>query len=135
MNEDAVDILDVPEVASPTQDVVGFCDYVLTSLFRFPWAVAWAEREFPGPVVTWHMRSWDAGAERLDNRVLATLPYVLFRPCLARFGCHYMGGQLYGGYADRTVRHRGLPHALTIHMSNQARTEFWIRIYGRRLAA
>ena len=49
---------------------------------------------------------------------------------LARFGHHYMGGQLYNGYALRWLRQGGRVHRCYIYMSNGGQPGFWIKIYA-----
>ena len=53
-----------------------------------------------------------------------------FRSVLARFGHHYMGDQLYNGYALRFLKQRGRIGRCHIYMSNTGQSGFWIRIYS-----
>jgi hypothetical protein len=54
----------------------------------------------------------------------------LSRIILARFGSHYMGGQLYGGFVEGIFRQRGKSHYVAIYMANDARRGFWFRAFA-----
>jgi len=133
---DAIDVPEVtqlPELTGSEESPVGFADMVLTSLFGYEAAVLHAEslqREGGASSVSWVVRPREQGQDGPDIEVGISPSLGSFRSVLARFGHHYMGDQLYNGYALRFFRQRGRVHRCHIYMSNAGQSGFWIRVYS-----
>ena len=131
-----MEILDVPEVRqlpellANEEDPVAFADMVLTSLFGYDNAHLYAEYNLADPTVSWRIKPHNEVVITHDIEVAASPTLGSFRSVLARFGHHYMNGQLYNGYALRFLRQRGRVHRCYIYMSNGGQPGFWIRIYA-----
>jgi hypothetical protein len=107
---------------------------VLTALLRREAGVLHAEHYDPEPSVGWFIAPPGWRGEQTDAPVAVSPSRGAFRSVLARFGHHYMSGQLYHGYALRFLRQRGRLHRCHIYMSNTGQSGFWIEIYAARKA-
>src|SRR5438874_3243269 len=129
-----MDAIDVPNVThSNEEDPVGFADMVLTSLLGHEAAVLHAEclqREGPASSVSWWVRPRENGRDSPDVEIGVSPSLLSFRSVLARFGHHYMGDQLYNGYALKFLNQNGCVHRCHIYMSNTGQSGFWIRVYS-----
>lgn len=121
---DIPELLEIPDPAPYSENPAATADFLMTALLhRLP---AMLHAEFQDEYGQWFIR--DAG--RQEHCVAESKTLGEFRAVLARFGCHYMGVQLYGGHTRRTVRQKGRNFACEIFMSNQSATGFWIRVYA-----
>jgi O-acetyl-ADP-ribose deacetylase (regulator of RNase III) len=134
-----MDVIEVPEVrqlpdlTGSKEDPVGFADRVLTSLLGYEAAVLHAEclqREGPASSVSWCVRPREHGQDGPDIQVGISPSLGGFRAVLARFGHHYMGDQLYNGYALKFLGQRSRVHRCHIYMSNTGQSGFWVRVYS-----
>lgn len=131
-----MEILDVPEVrqlpelSAHQEDPVSFADMVLTSLLSYDSAVLCAEHTVEGSSVSWRIEPRGGAVSTHDIEIAISPTRGSFRSVLARFGHHYMSGQLYNGYALRLLRQRGRAHRCHIYMSNGGQPGFWIQIYA-----
>src|SRR5687767_3779764 len=122
-----VPVVDVLPVTSPRRlDVVRTVDYLLTRLLRHQAGTLYAD--FASDGGNWHVRGWTSEASGPDE-VVATVEPGHFRPLLARFGAHYMGGQLYGGYSYLELSQRGRNHRFAIYMANDSWRGLWLKAY------
>jgi hypothetical protein len=136
-----MDTLEVPEVwevppqLSPNEETpVAFADMVLTALLAREAGLLHAEHHDSELSVGWFLSPLDWPGGQTDAPVAVSPSRGTFRSVLARFGHHYMGGQLYHGYALRFLRQRGRVHRCHIYMSNAGQSGFWIEIYAARMA-
>lgn len=135
-----MDTFDVPEfqmMPTQTEDHGGpaistFVDAVLTSLFNHAPALMHAEllNEDQSKPVVWSVRPLKAGPEQKSSPIAVSDCRSHFRAALARFGHHYMKGQLYNGYSLLLLRQRGTTYRTQIYMSNGGFSGFWIKIYA-----
>lgn len=135
-----MDTFDVPESktmpeASAEQGstpIAAFADMLLTSLFSHAPAMLHAEdvHEDQTQPVVWYVRPLRAGPELQSEPVAVSDSRSHFRATLARFGHHYMKGQLYNGYSLLFLRQGGLVYRCYIYMSNGGLPGFWIKIYA-----
>lgn len=134
-----MDTIDVPAVfelpclAPNEYDAVAFADLILTALLTHDAALLCADHSHPishESSAGWFIHPridglYSAGME------IATSPHRShFRAMLARFGAHYLGGQLYGGYALRFLKQLERVHRCHIYMSNNGQSGFWLKIYA-----
>jgi len=127
---DALDIPELLEIPDPhpyDENPVATADFLMTALLRDQPAMLHAE--FRGGDGRWFVRD---SAQR-DESIAESKTVGEFRAVLARFGHHYMGGQLYGGHKRLSVTQRGREFACEIFMSNQGWTGYWIRVYANVL--
>jgi len=132
--------MDVPEVAQFSEasdgggNPVAFADMVLTALLAHDCALLCAEHDpmaAPESPVIWRIHPREDTVYSARGVEVGSSPSLgYFRMVLARFGHHYMGGQLYNGYALRFLRQRGRVHRYHIYMSNSSQSGFWIRVYS-----
>ena len=127
---DVPEVRQLPELAQNEEDAVGFADMVLTRLFDYENALLCAEDKGTDSAVSWRIESRNVELPNKEIEVSNSPTLGSFRSVLARFGCHYMDRQLYGGYALRFLRQRGRVHRCHIYMSNNSQSGFWIRIYA-----
>jgi hypothetical protein len=128
------EILEMPDPAPYDEDPVAFSDFVLTRLFQHSTALLHAEWVHPKESVAWFLRSrTDDGATERDVPIAESPSCGSFRSVLARFGHHYMGGQLYNGFALRFLRQHDIVYRCLIYTSNMSQSGFWIRVYGSRV--
>jgi len=131
-----MDILDVPEVrqlpelSSNEEDPVAFADMVLTSLLGYGVALLYAEHTGADSSVSWRIEPREEAVQTHDIEIAVSPSLGSFRSVLARFGHHYMGGQLYHGYALRFLRQHGRTYRCHIYMSNAGQSGFWMRVYA-----
>jgi hypothetical protein len=131
-----MEIVDVPEVepyaptSPPEYNGVDFADMVLTCLMKRDTAFIHAEYRLDNPSVTWFISQQQGMDEESYEPVAVSSSRGEFRNALARFGHHYMDGQLYGGFSARFFRQHGSVYRCLIYMSNSGLSGFWIRIYG-----
>ncbi len=133
-----IEVLDVPEVrqlpklSANEEDPVAFADMVRTRLFGYESALLLAEYSSIGVngSVSWRIEPRNEAIPTHDIEVAITPSRGSFRSVLARFGYHYMGIQLYSGYALRFLRQGDRTQRCHIYMSNNSQSGFWIRIYS-----
>lgn len=130
-----MDVLEVPELlenpdpAPYDGNPVATADYLLTMLLRNDSGML--HSEFANGSGMWSIRP---GAQRLNTseaRVAQTDTVGHFRAVLARFGAHYMGGQVYGGFTRQELVQRGRHFSCAFYMSNDNWTGYWIRVYAK----
>ena len=125
-----MDILDIPEsleIPDPApydENPVATADFLMTALLRKQPAML--HGEFRGGDGRWFVRD----SAQCEERVAESKSVGEFRAVLARFGHHFMGGQLYAGHTRLTVMQHGRKFACEIFMSNQGSTGYWIRVYA-----
>ncbi|SRR5258708_16725385 len=124
---DITELLEIPDPAPYDENPVATADLLMTALLRKQPALLHAE--FRGGDGRWFIRDPAQGEECVaESKTVGE-----FRAVLARFGHHYMGGQLYGGHNRLSVRQQGRKFACEIFMSNQSGTGYWIRVYAHAL--
>lgn len=112
-----------PKQAKNDFPVVEFADFLLTMLLRATTTPCGLHaRDTGGEVVRWSV----------GDEITAETPRQLFRSVLARFGHHYMGGQLYAGYALAELQQEGLKSVCHFYLGNCGDTGFWIEIHARK---
>jgi hypothetical protein len=117
----------LPDTPPRRPNVVGIADYLLTMLLRHEFGSLRADfREDGGK---WYVRGWTREVSRPEELVAVTEGF-LFRAVLARFGGHYMGGQVYGGYTEGRLTQRGRTHGFAMYMANDAWRGFWLKAYA-----
>src|SRR4051812_3115538 len=101
-----MDTIDVPEVYvlpqldNGLESPVDLADLVLTCLLTNKSALLHAEYIHSKTTVTWFIRPRrEDGLYQYDSPVAVSSSPGYFRSTLARFGHHYMNGQVYGGFA------------------------------------
>ena len=109
-------------------DVVGVADYLLTKLLRDE--AGWLHADFRENGGEWRVRSWSRDVSSPEEIVAMTERKSLFRAVLARFGMHYMGGQLYGGFAELGLTQCGNTHVAAIYMANDGWRGYWLRVFS-----
>ncbi len=128
---DPLDIPELHEIPAPEplrENPVAVADYLLTSLLhRLP---AMLHAEFQGSNVRWFLQD----PSHQDICIHQSASIGEFRSVLARFGAHYMDGQLYGGHTRRNLTQNDCAYTCDIFMANQGRTGFWIRVYATRVS-
>jgi hypothetical protein len=129
---DVPEVRQLPELSANEEDPVAFADMVLTILFGYENALLYAESNSadPNASFSWRIKLRNEAVPTHDMEVAISPSRGNFRSVLARFGYHYMGVQLYGGYALRLLRQGGRTRSCHIFMSNQGASGFWIRIYS-----
>ena len=127
---DVPELLELPDPAPYDKNPVTFADYVLTSLFRKSPALLHAKYRSKEETVTWFVRPRATEDSAEDSPIVASPSCGSFRAVLARFGHHYLGGQLYGGYAVRFLQQHGRVYRCYFYMSNGGQPGSWIRVYA-----
>ncbi len=127
---DVPELLEVPDQTRQDENPVAFADFVLTRLFQHCPALLHAEYRPPEEAVTWFIRSRGGDETAQDLPIGVSPSRGCFRLVLARFGHHYMDGQLYHGFAMRFLRQRDTIYRCLIYTSNMGQSGFWIRVYG-----
>ena len=124
MNSLAVPRIDsCPEETKNEFPVVAFADFLLSRLLRTTTTPCVLHaRDSGGESVAWSV----------GDEVIAETPRLLFRSVLGRFGHHYMGGQLYAGYALAELQQEGLRSVCHFYLGNSGDTGFWIEIHARK---
>lgn len=119
----------VPVVRDLTDlNVVGQVDYLLTSLLDTECGALIAEGNYEGES-EWVLID-RRNQKRKSKVILKTDMIGQFRSILARIGNEYMDeGCLYGGLTNQCFVRDGKEYIGKIHMSNDGRFDFWIRIY------
>ena len=125
---DVPELLEIPDPAPHDENPTAFVDFLLTTLFSHSPALLHAEYRHAEQSVTWFVRPRDDDKGAQDFSVAASPSLGSFRSVLARFGHHYMGGQLYRGFALRFLRQHDRVHRCLIHTSNMGQSGFWIRV-------
>ena len=103
------------------------CDYLLTRLLSDGARILYAD--YGTHAGRWYVK------KQLDEPPVATdlvaeVPdRSFFRMILARFGGHYLKGQLYGGYAEAFLKQREKAQFVAIYMGNDSRRGFWLRAF------
>jgi len=122
------ELLEIPDPAPYDLNARDIADYLMTMLIQREPGVLRAEfRDGDG---RWHVRSWRT-AEQTEDCVATSESLGTFRSVLARFGAHYMDGQLYGGHTFRQLIHRGQRYTCRFFMSNDNWSGHWIRVYAK----
>jgi len=132
--QDVPEVFEMPQLGPNEESPVALADMVLTALLAREAGVLHAEHHDSEVSVGWFIAPLDWRGEQTDAPVAVSPSRGAFRSVLARFGHHYMGGQLYHGYALRFLRQRGRVHRCHIYMSNAGQSGFWIEIYAARMA-
>lgn len=127
---DVPELLELPDPAPFDESPVAFADFVLTKLFRHGSALLHAEYRHSEESVTWLIYPRSGDETERDLLVAVSPSLGSFRSVLARFGHHYMGGQLYNGFAMRFLRQHDRTHQCLIYSSNMGESGFWIRVYA-----
>lgn len=122
------EVIEMPNPSPYDADAVGTADFLMTTLLRKLPSMLHAE--FQDGDGRWFIKD----AQRLETGVTQSKTVGEFRAVLARFGHHYMGGQLYGGHIRWKISQKGRNFFCEIFMSNQGMTGYWIRVYARELA-
>jgi hypothetical protein len=121
---DIPELLEIPDPAPYDENPVTMADYLMTALLRRHPSLLHAE--FHGGEGRWFVRD----SAQHDECVAESKSVGEFRAVLARFGAHYMSGQLYSGHARQSVEQQGRRFHCEFFMSNQGRTGYWIRVYA-----
>ncbi len=131
---DVPEVTQLPELSGGEENAVGFADMVLTSLLVHDAAVLYAEHTTAdgSGSVSWRIEPRGQGVATHDIEIGVSPTQGSYRSVLARFGHHYLGGQLYNGYTMRLLRQRNRVHRCHIYLSNFGQTGFWIRVYAVR---
>ena len=132
--QDVPEVFEMPQLGPNEESPVAFADLMLTALLGRESGMLHAEHHDADPSVGWFIGPLDRRGEETDAPVAVSPSRGAFRSVLARFGHHYMDGQLYHGYALRFLRQRGSVHRCHIYMSNAGQSGFWIEIYSARMA-
>jgi hypothetical protein len=127
---DVPEVRQLPELSTNEEDAVGFADMVLTSLLGYDSALLYAEHTESDSSVSWRIELRNEVVPTHDIEIAISPSRGSFRSVLARFGHHYMGGQLYNCFAGRSLRQQGRVHRCHIYMSNGGPSGFWIRVYA-----
>ena len=127
---DVPEVRQLPELSANEENAVDFADMVLTSLLSYDNAVLFSEYAPSDSSASWRIMPQHEAAQTHEIEVAISPSLGSFRSVLARFGHHYMEGQLYNGYALRFLRQQGRVHRCYIYMSNGGQPGFWIRIYA-----
>jgi len=129
---DVPEVRQLPELTGGAEDPVAFADMVLTVLLRYERALLYAECDESPTMhesISWRVAPRDSTVVSHDIEIAVSPKLGSFRSVLARFGHHYMGDQLYHGYASRVLRQRSILRRCHIYLSNAAASGFWIRVY------
>jgi hypothetical protein len=132
--QEVPEVFEIPQLGPNEESAVAFADLMLTALFRRESGLLHAEHHDAEPSIGWFIAPLDWHGEGTDPPVMVSPSRGAFRSVLARFGHHYMGGQLYNGYALRFLRQRSQVHRCHIYMSNAGQSGFWIEVYAARMA-
>jgi hypothetical protein len=124
------EVLELPKLGPNEESAVAFADLVLTALFRYKNALLHAEYKNAETSVTWLITPRDTDAVQQNEPITISPSLGSFRSVLARFGHHYMGGQLYHGFAMRPLEQNGKIYRCLIYTSNMGQSGFWIRVYS-----
>jgi hypothetical protein len=132
---DRMPTFEVPEVdpqpvAVPHRpDAVAFADYLLTTLLRHENGLLHAD--FLRDNGLWLLRSGSRAVAGPDEVIAGSESLGVFRMVLARFGHHYMGGQLYGGFTEGAFIQGGRTRRFALYMANDQWRGYWLRVYTR----
>lgn len=118
---------ELPKTDPRRPDVVRTVDYLLTRLLRHDSGTLYADFHSDGG--RWHVRGWTREASGPDEVIAAIERPGVFRMLLARFGAHYMGNQLYGGYSELRLSQQGRTHRFAIYMANDQWRGYWVKAY------
>ncbi|MEJ0088265.1 MAG: hypothetical protein WDM80_00685 [Limisphaerales bacterium] len=124
------EVLELPKIGPNEESAVAFADLVLTTLFRHRNALLHAEYKNAETSVTWFITPRNAGTVQQDELIAISPSLGSFRSVLARFGHHYMDGQLYHGFTMRPLQQNGKIYRCLIYISNMGQSGFWIRVYS-----
>lgn len=114
---------EIPDPASDDFNVIDIVDYLVTAAIHHQPALLYADhfREGGG----WFLRETSQTERHLGR-------FDGFRSILARFGHHYLNGQLYGGHIRRRVSQSDEVFHCEIFMSNQQSTGYWLVMHIRK---
>jgi len=129
---DVPEVRQLPELSANEEDAVAFTDMMLTSLLGYENALLRAEHIDADSSVSWCIEPRDEAVFTHAIEVGVSPSLGSFRSVLARFGHHYMYGQLYQGYALRLLRQRGRMYRCHIYLSNEEQSGYWVRVYGEK---
>jgi hypothetical protein len=118
----------LPDCQPPQLNTRGMADYLLTQLFRFDNAILSADFAVDGG--RWRVRCRTPETSALGDVVATVEPLGAFRMLLARFGAHYMAGQVYGGYCELRLTQQGRSRGVALYMANDAWRGHWLKAYS-----
>jgi hypothetical protein len=124
------EVLELPKLGPNEEIPVAFADLVLTALFRHKNALLHAEYKSTQTSVSWFITPRNIETVQQNEPIAISPSLGSFRSVLARFGHHYMDGQLYHGFATRPLQQNGKIYHCVIYTSNMGRSGFWIRVYS-----
>jgi len=123
------ELLEIPDPAPYDLNAKETADFLMTMLLRSqPGAL---HAEFRDDDGRWFVRSWKVLTQQTEECVARSEGNGAFRAVLARFGAHYMDGQLYGGHTFRQLSQRGQRFTCRFFMSNDNWSGHWIRVYAK----
>lgn len=125
-------VTQLPELSGNGEDPVAFADMLLTASLCHGPALLYAEHFWHDPsdaAISWRIRSLDSTIVSREIEIGISPSLGSFRSVLARFGHHYMSGQLYNGYALIGLRQSDVTRRCHVYMANDQLAGFWLRIY------
>lgn len=129
-------IVEPPDRESGSEDgpwIVSYADWLMNLVLRTAPSGLRAEmRDSDDRNVRWE-RLKKPGACEETEPLSHTTPTDIFRSILARFGHHYLDGQLYGGSCERILVWRDQQFAAQFDCSNSGSSGFWIEIHAEPL--
>ena len=132
----SMEAIDVPETTSPPEGPpygLLAADWLLTFCIKGsnPNARMRIEAEYipQQPSIDIFVAKFDGENYHPTEKIGEFESLSLFRHTLARFGHHYMGRKLYGGHSIIRVQQSGGYYKCSIFMSNDGRSDFWIKFY------
>jgi hypothetical protein len=111
----------------PPVDVIA--DYLLTRLLSDDARMLFADYGKHGGC--WYVQKRMDEASSSNDLIVELPDRSFFRMVLARFGTHYLGGQIYGGFTEAFFRQREKVQFVTIYMGNDSCRGFWLRAFTR----
>ena len=126
--------IDVPYTEEPIpigfeKHAVSIADFLVTSLLKF--GTGSLDTDFVDGRVRWFVSPVIGGMPSTATMVLEQVDIGRFRVVLARFGHHYMGGQMYSGHSRIMLRQNGQTFYCECYLANSALTGYWLRLYCR----
>ncbi|HEX4140596.1 MAG TPA: hypothetical protein VHY09_09635 [Candidatus Methylacidiphilales bacterium] len=123
----------VPVESPDPKSIVNTCDFLISQAMRRGRALLSAEAAPERKEVPWLIFDRSYFERKCDGSLIyvSNTPGGLpFRPLLARFGASYMEeGCLYGGFTRGTLVQNGVTFGYNLFMSNDGRSDFWVRLY------
>jgi hypothetical protein len=126
-----IDVPFIQEVPAAV-DAVAFADYLLGQLIAHSPASIEASHDgtHSDEQIPCNLSFARQGAPR--SLKITELPKRHFRAVLARIGHHYMGDQLYFGFANRTLKCDEHEASCILYLGNCSQTGFWIKMFSSR---